>query len=568
MLSRAWRGARVPALFLAFFFFLTFSGAGAAERFVSVLPGPAQGQWTVTVEAEARPTLWLDGEPTDAVPGPAAEGSFEYRLTGVGGTLLGLGAEGATAAVRLDAGRQPFNDRIVYHIMMAYFANGSVENDRAGMRRWVHKNYAGGDLQGLLARADYLSRLGVNAVWLSPVFQSETSHGYDVQNYFRIGDAMAVPRDPEASMALFRQVVEALGERDIEVILDLPLDYGAGTYDRRAGDPNRRRPKHTRARQEAEKVWEEWGTGFKYWNLEDEDTRRFLVEVGAWWLENTDIGGFRLDYVRGVDHRFWAEFYAAMKAIDPGAFLFGEAWQDAAAISANMTDIAAYYEPVEGIGPQFDSLIEYPLQMVMTEVFSRGAGVRDLETWLQATEAAYGGHGEPLYFLDNHDIARFSDWAVDQPRDRLLAALTFMSSLPGPVAIFYGTEIGLSGSRPVRGFTDLGRIPMPWDDLDESAVAAVAEIFRARREHPVMSHGIRLPLLADDKTLVMARMHEGSLALVGVNLDAEARTVEFEFPPAAAGFEPLFGGAVPARIDGARWRWELAPMKTAVAVAP
>ncbi len=563
MLSRVCRGVCILTLNLA------ASGlAAGTERFVSVLPGPSAGQWTVTVQAEARPTLWLDGAPLDAVPGPAAANGFEYRLTGVAGALLGLGEGGEDAAVRLDAGRQPFNDRIIYHVMMAYFANGSRDNDRAGMRRWVHKNYAGGDLQGLLSRADYLERLGINAVWLSPVFQSETSHGYDVQNYFRIGDAMAVPGDPEASMALFEQVVDALGDRGIEVILDLPLDYGAGTYDRRAGDPQRRRPKHTRARQEAEKVWEEWGTGFRYWDLDDADTRRFLVEVGAWWLEHTDIAGYRLDYVRGVDHRFWAEFYSAMKAIDPDVFLFGEAWQDAAAVSANMRDIATYYQPVKGIGPQFDSLIDYPMQMVMTDVFARGGDAADLETWLQATEAAYGGHGAPLYFLDNHDIARFSDWAVDRPRDRLLAALTFMSTLPGPVAVFYGTEIGLSGSRPVRGFTDLGRIPMPWSELDESAGQAVAEIFASRRQNPVMSQGIRLPLLADETVLVMARLHEGRLALVGVNLGGEPRTVEFGLPPVADGFEALFGGTVPGRVDGMGWRWELAPVATSVAVTP
>ena len=75
------------------------------------------------------------------------------------------------------------------------------------------RRYAGGDLQGILGKADYLGSLGITDVWLSPIFQSETSHGYDVMSYYRVGDAVAVPGDAEASLELFRRAGDSLAGR-------------------------------------------------------------------------------------------------------------------------------------------------------------------------------------------------------------------------------------------------------------------------------------------------------------------------------------------------------------------
>jgi alpha-amylase len=540
----------------------------AADRILSAVPGATPGDWTVTVQAGKEPSFTADGEGVTATVERAGDGIFRAQLSGVApaARILVMGGAKPAAAIPLrgaTTAEAPFNDWAVYHIMMAYFANGAGANDRAGMRKWVHRNYAGGDLQGVLSKADYIADLGVNAVWLSPIFQSETSHGYDVQNYYRVSDALAVPGEPEASLALLRQLRDALGERGVGVVLDVPLNHAARSYDKRSGDPNRLRPRGTRAKQEAEKVWEGWNAGFQYWNFGDEDTRRFLTEVAMYWLNDEQMAGLRLDYVRGVPHDYWAELYAAVKAERPDAILFGEAWKDADGPTGNMTDIANYYAEVPGVGYQFDSLIEFPLQMVMTDVFAKGGDATQLERWLQATEAAYGDHGAPIYFLDNHDTARFADFATDRPDERIAAAVAFMATLPGPMIVYYGTETGLAGSTPQRGFTDTNRYPMPWDDLDESLVARVRDAIVLKRKTPVLNRGSRLPVFADETGVVMARVLDDDVALVAVNTGPEARTIEFKFP-AGAGFEALLGPA-PAGADG-RWRWELSGLSTAVAV--
>jgi len=551
---------------------LAFVPQAHAESRIETLSPTAEG-WRVWLDGVESPRFLFDGAPAAAsrgaapgewlVPAPAAAQPRRLVVNDGRRDLL---------AVRLvpdDASTGAFNDWTIYHLMLADFANGDASNDRAGLRRWVHSTYSGGDLQGVLARVDYLKALGVNAVWLSPLWASETSHGYDVMNYYRIGDAVSVPRDPQAALQLYRRTVDALHAAGIRVILDLPLNHASGAYERRDGDPKGLKPRVTTAQQEAEKTWDSWNAGFRYWNFADPRTREFLIEVGRHWLTEGQADGFRLDYVRGVPSDFLSEFHSAMKAARPGAFLFGEAWQDAAAAGPNAEDIARYYVPVPGKGPQFDGLLDFPLQITMTEVFARGRGsARDLEHWLQRTEALYAPGARPVHFLDNHDLARFLDWTDASGKDRLVAALGFMAALSSPMVIYYGSETGLRGGRAEAGFNDTGRLPMPWNSLDEALTERVRKLLAVRTQTPALTHGARWPLHTDDSVLVMRKSHPSGDVLVAVNLAAAERTVSLPaglLPGRDREWSPVFGDTAPlAGADGAV-SWALPPHSTSIA---
>jgi glycosidase len=548
---------------------------GAAAQSAEPLIGsvtPVPGGWHVSVQGMAAPRFRLEGQELAARPAEgAAAGTWLVPVEAADPGSRLVVSDGKRDLLALRPGPDtpavaPFGDWTIYHVMLGHFANGDAGNDRAGLRRWVHPNYAGGDLQGVLGKVEYLRSLGANAVWLSPLFAAETSHGYDVMNYYRVGDAVSVPGDPAAAMDLYRRTVAALQEAGIRVILDLPLNHGSGSYERRDGDPKGLKPKTTSAQQEAEKVWESWNTGFRYWNFSDANTREFLKDVGRYWLTEGKADGFRLDYVRGVPHEFWAEFHAAMKAAKPGAFLFGEAWQDSAAAGINAEDIATYYATVPGAGPQFDGLIDFPLQMVMTDAFARGtAGAADLERWLQRTAALYGPQGRPVYFLDNHDMSRFMSWTDERGQERLLAALGFMASLSNPIVIFYGTETGLRGGRAAPGFNDAGRVPMPWSRLDAQLTERVAAILKLRSQVPALTRGGRLPVLVEDELLVMRKTHPSGDVLVAVNLATAERTVTL---PAAAlgsraeGWTAALGGTAPEAGTDGTVTWRLPPLST------
>ncbi|MBP7148767.1 MAG: hypothetical protein KBD01_14630 [Acidobacteria bacterium] len=542
----------------------------------SLHPGAAPGEWEAVVLGigQPAPAFRVDGTSVTAALEPVAGGGTRVRLTGVpaDGRRLELHVRGsAVAALQLapaPAGSAPFNDWVIYHVFVGTFRNGDRGND-GQVRGWKDPLYIGGDLAGVLQGLEHIQSLGANAVWISPVFASPTSHGYDVTNYFRIGDAVGVPRDAERSLALFRELVRQAHARGIRVVLDIPLNHASKSYDRPAGDPKKLKPEATGARQPAEKLWESWGSNMKFWAFDHAPTRKFLVDVTRHWLQDEQADGVRLDYVRGVPHDFWAEHYAAIKKAKPGAFLVGECWADEQGPAGNVAEIATYFKPVPGTGPQFDSLLDFPMQQVLVDVFARGGEASGIESLLQASAAAYGPGAWPTYFLDNHDLTRFVDWAGGDKR-RLLAAFTFMSALPGPEVIFYGTETGLGGSKVQRGFTDSGRIPMPWNKLDQQLIASFREVLAARREHPALARGARWPLLADAGALVFARADGNEVVLVGSNVSKEPRDIVVDA-------RPLWGAAEPTRLVGSsafavdpesrQLRWTLPPYTTAMLAA-
>jgi cyclomaltodextrinase / maltogenic alpha-amylase / neopullulanase len=551
--------------------------AMAEPRFVSVLPGPTTGEWTATLSgASGTPALFADGTPLNPAGVTAANGLTTVTLRGLPATVRFLGAAdpGQTApeaAVLLATAPEPVNSLAIYHIFVGHFANGDRNNDREGLRGNAHKLYVGGDLQGVLKQIDYIAGLGVTAVWLSPIFTAETDHGYDVMNYFQIGGVRAVPRDPDASLALFRQVRDALQARGIKVILDVPLNHAHSNYDRRKGDPRDFNPKATGAKQTAEKTWEGWGAKFRYWDMDDAGTRAFLTDVALHWLVTEKVDGLRLDYVRGVDKPFWAELYRTVKAAKPDAVLIGEAWDDAAGPAAQAEDIAGYLNPVAGIGPQFDAAFDFSLQTALTDGFAKGASLDRVEKWLQSAEAMWGRTGRSTYFLDNHDVSRFGAWAGDDAR--VTAAVGFISALSGPISLFYGTETGLAGPAPKRGFNDEARIPMPWDGLNRPMVDMVSSYLKARRDHPVLYRGARLPLLAGPDTLVMAKRESGpggtTVALVGVNLGAADQTLTVPLAGLLAPgtiLTPLAGGGPAPLIAGGTLTWTLPARTTQYAI--
>ncbi len=271
-----------------------------------------------------------------------------------------------------------------------------------------------------------------------------------------------------------------------------------------------------------------------------------------------------------MPHDFWARLYAAVKKDAPGALLLGECWADEQGPWGNVDEIAKYDAPVPGVGRQFDALLDFPLQAVMLETFGRGGAASSLELMLQGSEATYGPGGRRAAFLDNHDLARFLDAGAD--KNALVAAVGFMASLSTPIVLFYGTETGLSGGPGKAGFTDGGRLPMPWNALDTALVARVREFLRARAAHPALTRGARLPVFADRSGLVMAKVAPGEAALVAVNLGREPREFTIDIAPWFAKGKPpeivAGGGKLALDAETGTVRWTVPPATTSIAAGP
>lgn len=119
------------------------------------------------------------------------------------------------------------NESVVYQIFPDRFCNGNKENDLEGTEKWgdkvKRKSFFGGDIKGILDKVDYLDDLGINIVYLTPVFKSSSNHKYNTEDYFEIDESFGTKEE-------FRKLVEELHKRNIKIILDAVFNHSGDDF--------------------------------------------------------------------------------------------------------------------------------------------------------------------------------------------------------------------------------------------------------------------------------------------------------------------------------------------------
>ncbi|MCX7707510.1 MAG: alpha-amylase family glycosyl hydrolase [Anaerolineae bacterium] len=363
-----------------------------------------------------------------------------------------------------------WNDRVFYEIFVRSFYDSNGDGI--------------GDLAGLIEKLDYLNDgdpmttddLGVTGIWLMPVAQSPSYHGYDVTDYYTVEQDYGSNED-------FKRLIAEAHRRDIKVIVDLVLNHTSNQHpwfiasasgpnsDKRdwyiwsAKDDGSRAPW-----QGGGPVWHKRGDAYYFglfWegmpdlNYRNPEVTAEMQRVARFWLEEMGVDGFRLDAVRHLveegttyagapaTHRWLAQFDDFLDAVDPEALTVGEVW--------DVTDQTAPYVR----GDEVDLVFEFSLADAILNSVARGRPVGTTRE-LAARLAAYP-EGQFATFLTNHDQPRVATVLGKDPAGLKLAA-TALLTLPGVPFIYYGEEIGMTGSKP----DELIRTPMQWS-ADASA---------------------------------------------------------------------------------------------------
>ena len=116
---------------------------------------------------------------------------------------------------------------IGYHILIKFFKNGELSNDfPKESYKYYEKNAIDGDLQGIIQEMDYLNELGIDLIYLGPIFKAQTTHGYDVIDYFSISENISSVSEEEANDIL-KKLLEEAHKRNIKVIIDLVLNHAS-----------------------------------------------------------------------------------------------------------------------------------------------------------------------------------------------------------------------------------------------------------------------------------------------------------------------------------------------------
>jgi glycosidase len=332
-----------------------------------------------------------------------------------------------------------------------------------------------GDLAGLTAKLDYLNDgnpatsddLGVSGIWLMPIAESPSYHGYDVIDYDKVEPDYGTRKDLDAFLA-------AAHARGIKVIVDLVMNHTSidnswfrasakrdGTHDDwyvwSDTNPGWLGP-------DGQVVWHQDGRRWYYGvfsdtmpdlNLRSPAVTKALDDVARFWLQDVGVDGFRLDAAKhliedGKDaqkntpdtHAWLAAWKQRVDAIEPAATVVGEVWDPAT--------IAASYVPAST-----DMTFDFGMAQAIRLALQNGRAA-PLQTALGDSLAAWPANRNAT-FLTNHDQTRImTELNGDLPSAKLAAFL--LLTLPGTPFLYYGEEIGLTGTKPDERI----RTPMPW----------------------------------------------------------------------------------------------------------
>ncbi len=427
-------------------------------------------------------------------------------------------------------------DAIWYQIFPERFENGDRTNDPDHVKPWdqpitSHSDHYGGDLQGICNQLDYLQELGINAIYLTPIFKSHSNHKYDTIDYLTV--------DPHfGDKALLKKLVDAAHAKGIKVMLDIVFNH-CGFYFK---------PFQDVIEKGSDSIYKDWfhikdfpvfelnqpldvskTLNFDVFaftpmmpkiNTENPETKAYLLDIIKYWSEEVAIDGWRLDVANEVDHQFWRTFREVVKACNPEAYIMGEVWHDA-------------YPWLQG--DQFDSVMNYPLNEAVLGFFAYNT----IDTWdfiyaVNRTHFSYPSHvNESMYnLLDSHDTSRFLHLAEGNIEKMKLAYL-FMFTHMGAPSIYYGNEIGMSGKQD----PDCRR-PMIWDPKkqDLKMLEFMKKLIHLRKEHTVLRHKGNFVFLneGDDPDVVLyKRAHMEEIYYILMNRSGEE--VEYPLPEELVG---------------------------------
>ena len=364
------------------------------------------------------------------------------------------------------------NSRVFYEIFVGSFSDSNGDG--------------AGDLRGIINRMDYLNdgdpasgkSLGVEGIWLTPVFLSSSYHKYDVTDYYQIDPAFGTEED-------LKELISLCHERDVKLILDLPLNHTG------ADNSWFRNFKNAHLMHSPDNIWYNFYTWLEpdaqipsgrhfmritqpdllveanfsdhmpELNFDNERVRQTLLDVAAYWL-NLGIDGFRFDaakYPYYGEHEknaeFWTWYMAELKKINPDIYSVAEVWDG------------------DGITNRYLSAFNcFRFSTSQAEgIIAETAKGGDVNKYVQNTQAyldsihAVNPEAMAVPFIANHDTDRAAGYlTVASGRMQTAANLYILS--PGSPFIYYGEEIGLRGSRGGANTDANRRMAMLWGDGD------------------------------------------------------------------------------------------------------
>lgn len=450
-------------------------------------------------------------------------------------------------------------DAVFYQIFPDRFARSKRMPD-LGFEPWdsapTTHGLKGGDLYGITEKLDYLTDLGITALYLNPVFASASNHRYHTYDYYNVDPFLG------GNDAL-RLLLDEAHKRNMRVVLDGVFNHASRGFwqfhhvlENGIKSPYKDWFYFDEERLEGRRRWGAYpGTselnaaqngedsikafGYRGWwhnpalpkfNTETPAVRKYIFEVAKYWIE-FGIDGWRLDVPTEIDDdSFWQEFRYRVRKANPQAYIVAEIWHEA-------------HRWLQG--DQFDAQMNYEVTKPMLAFFggkhldhrvlrqqSNYHSVHEIDAheFANQIDHALGLYKRDITYsqmnlLDSHDTPRFLS-CVSGNKEALKMATLFTLTYPGTPCIYYGNEIGMDGEHD----PDCRR-SFPWEESkwDKSLLSYIKDVVELRRKNLALRRGDYKRLWSADGVYAFSRSHEGKTCVVAMNVSESPQQIHVTY---------------------------------------
>lgn len=392
-------------------------------------------------------------------------------------------------------------EEIIYDILIDRFNNG---NQAASEQIRLDDPYAyhGGDIEGIIMKLDDLKELGFTTISLSPIMANAPDgyHGYWVEDFYEMNEEFGTMED-------MRTLVEEAHDRDMKVVLEFVVNYAAKTNPivDDAGQEDWIDTEKDKQKPVEDYPWLEEVVTI---NQDNPEVINYFEDVATFWLEETDVDGYKLHAADEASPEFIESLVDRIKDVKPEAYIIADI------LVAENPELAE----IEGI-----QLVENTdLFNAMTDVFSReDAPVSNIyEQWEQSDNPS------GLLYVDNKYTKRFTHLFSEQGRNKVTAwklALTYMYTAPGVPLIYQGSEIPMYGEGVPENQTMVN-----FNSGDADVKEFLERISSLRAEFPPLTHGDFEQIATEQGMSLFKRTYQDESVYVAINNDSESRELTID----------------------------------------
>ena len=398
-------------------------------------------------------------------------------------------------------------NKVVYQIFPSrYAASQPVDKELWYKAPITFTDNLHGDLRGIIDHLDYIRDLGIDVIYMTPIFKSDSSHKYDTIDYYQIDPSFGTAED-------LRELVQKAHQYGMKVVLDAVFNHtGRDFFAFKDILENKEKSKYLdwyfidkfpldneSGQAPNFKCFGYYG-GMPKLNLKNPEVEKYVTDVACYWLKECDIDGWRMDVGDEISHYFWKHFRRAVKAVKKDALIIGEIWHYA----------GDFLE-----GDEWDTVMNYPFYLNLIDLLAdEKIGVSRFIQNLGYMKGRLNKKCYPLMWnlIDSHDTARFLHLCNNKQKQHLAAA--FQLLMPGMPMIYYGDELAMPGAND----PDCRR-GMYWDEeyRDNEMLEWYKRLIQVRRTHACIAEGELAETITrdEDGTIVLIRKNtEETIALI------------------------------------------------------